>query len=94
MRAQAITQVNVITMRRERLPALDAQISLMPPSRSSQPRDRRSHGRFAGSHHVHVDDRLGIQPGTAVLPTCSVTCATSACTVTDASSDRGSKKGG
>lgn len=48
---------------RERLPALDAQVSLVPPSRNGQPRDRRAHGRLVGDHHVHVDDRLGIQPG-------------------------------
>jgi hypothetical protein len=81
MRAQEISQVDVITMRPaarhhhiqvvidgirgrpERLPARDAQVSLMPPPGSGQRLDRRTCSFTVRNHHVNVDDRLGVQAG-------------------------------
>jgi len=55
--------IDGIGRRRERFPARDAQIPLMPPPGRGQHLDRRTHGLITGNHHVNVDDRLGVQAG-------------------------------
>jgi Cyclic nucleotide-binding domain len=51
------------TARQERLPAGNAEISLMPPPGGGERPDRRAHGGIVRHHDVKVDDRLGVQAG-------------------------------
>lgn len=49
--------------RGECLPAFDAEISLVRVPQGAEPRNRFRHADLGGHDDIHVDDRLGGEPG-------------------------------
>jgi hypothetical protein len=49
--------------RQERLPACDAEISLMLPPGGRQRLDGRAHRGIVRDHYVEIDNRLGVKAG-------------------------------